>query len=283
VEKVNNTLKTLVIYGGRTMAGHIIADYFLNIGNYKIITLEESSIFNGGLLSTSKDFLINNVDIVINCIRCLVEESEENIEKAEMYNYQFPKYIEKYYRDTKTKIIHLSTDCIFSGNEGNYNEQAKPNGISIYSKTKALGEINNNKDVTIRTSYIGPNIGESEEELFHWFMVQKNKTISGYSNAYWNGVTTLELAKSLHKIIEKNITGLYHLVPNGKLSKYELLALIKEIWKKKDIILKIDSSIEYNRTLLDTRKLVKVSNFNKMLKELFDYMLIRKYIYSSYF
>jgi dTDP-4-dehydrorhamnose reductase len=265
------------------MAGHIIADYFLNIGNYKIITLEESSIFNGGLLSTSKDFLINNVDIVINCIRCLVEESEENIEKAEMYNYQFPKYIEKYYRDTKTKIIHLSTDCIFSGNEGNYNEQAKPNGISIYSKTKALGEINNNKDVTIRTSYIGPNIGESEEELFHWFMVQKNKTISGYSNAYWNGVTTLELAKSLHKIIEKNITGLYHLVPNGKLSKYELLALIKEIWKKKDIILKIDSSIEYNRTLLDTRKLVKVSNFNKMLKELFDYMLIRKYIYSSYF
>lgn len=283
MEKIITTNKKIVIYGSDTMAGHVIDDYLSKIEGYEILVVDESILFNNDQLEIIQNSIVDNVDIAINCIRCLVEESENNLKKAELYNHKFPKYIEKHYKLTKSRVVHLSTDCVFSGKLGNYIEEHTPDGKSIYSKTKAFGEINNNKDVTIRTSYIGPNIGDSSEELFHWFIKLKNESISGYSNAYWNGVTTLELAKNIHKIIEKKITGIYHLVPNGNLSKYELLLLIKEIWKRNDIDINIDNSISYDRTLVDTRKLLDVSDFNTMLKELFSYMKNRKNIYNQYF
>ena len=281
--KIIKANKKIVIYGSNTMAGHVLDDYLSKIEGYEVLVADESMLFNNDQLKIIQNSIVDNVDIAINCIRCLVEESESNLKKAELYNHKFPKYIEKHYKLTKSRIVHLSTDCVFSGKLGNYNEEHKPDGKSIYSITKASGEINNHKDVTIRTSYIGPNIGKSSEELFHWFIKLKNESISGYSNAYWNGVTTLELAKNIHKIIEKKITGIYHLVPNGNLSKYELLLLIKEIWKRNDININIDNSVSYNRTLADNRKLLNVSDFNTMLKELFNYMMDRKNIYNQYF
>lgn len=285
MEKItNSTILKVVVYGGTTMAGHIIAEHLPNIGNYKIITINESEIFNdNNSFNTGKYVIKANVDVAINCIRCLVEECEQNISKANLYNNHFPKYLEQYYNDKKTKVIHLSTDCVFSGTKGNYSEGQKPDGNSVYAKTKALGEINNQKDVTIRTSYIGPNIGDSSEELFHWFIMQKNKSVSGYTKAFWNGLTTLELTKGIDKIIKMNIGGIYHLAPTTNLSKYQLLKLIKTTWKKEDISLHKDSSVSYNRTLVDSRKLIEINTYENMLIELFNFMSSRKQIYKQYF
>jgi dTDP-4-dehydrorhamnose reductase len=284
LEKINNKIKEVVVYGGESMAGHVINEY-LSCNDYKVIALDTSEIinYNGTSFNINEDKILNNVEIAINCIRCLVEDSEKNIDKANLYNSYFPKLLEKNYQKTNTRVIHLSTDCVFSGAKGNYFESDTPDGNSVYSKTKALGEINNEKDITIRTSYIGPNIDHYDEELFHWFLTQKNCTIKGFTKAFWNGVTTLELAKSIEKIININFSGIYHIAPKNYLSKYELLFMVKKLWNKEDLSLIKDETVSYNRTLIDSNKMIKISNYDVMLEELFDYMLERKKIYNQYF
>ena len=115
MEKINNKIKQVVIYGGESMAGHVIDEY-LSCNDYKVISLKTSDIinFNGSSFNINKDKILNNVEIAINCIRCLVEDSEKNIDKASIYNSDFPKLLEKRYQKKITRVIHLSTDCVFS-------------------------------------------------------------------------------------------------------------------------------------------------------------------------
>jgi dTDP-4-dehydrorhamnose reductase len=115
--------------------------------------------------------------------------------------------MEKMLFDSKIKIIHLSSDCVFSGDKGNYSETNIPDGDSIYGITKFCGEIVNEKDLTIRASYIGPTNRDVKEELFDW-VLRQNGITKGYANALWNGITTLELAKQVHQAIRNNICGL---------------------------------------------------------------------------
>ena len=264
------------------MAGHIIYNYLSSMQNYKIRGVDESDIFNNDLIVENKSFYKEDEpDYVINCIRCLVNESKLNPNKAIIYNSYFPHLLEKLYRETKTKIIFLSTDCVFSGKKGNYSENSTPDASSLYAKTKALGEIANKKDITIRTSFIGPNIGRSSEELFHWFMKQ-NGTINGYNKVYWTGVSTLELAKVIDKIVKKNIFGIYHLVPDTKISKYELLIILKKIWKK-NVIINQDNTNICDKSLVDNRGEIIVNSYKIMFNELYTYMLNNKDIYKQYF
>jgi dTDP-4-dehydrorhamnose reductase len=123
------------------------------------------------------------------------------------------------------KIIHLSTDCVFDGKDGGYTEKSFKNENGIYGLSKNLGEIYGKNSLTIRTSIIGPEL-KNGSGLFNWFMNQKGN-ISGFTKAYWTGVTTLELSKAIDKAIDENIEGLYHIVPNKKISKYDLLNIFK--------------------------------------------------------
>ena len=175
------------------MAGHVLNEYFSLKDNYIVDCIEENEIFDKNFI-LRKDMAFSDSDYIINCIRCLVEESESNTTKAINYNSYFPNLLYDHYNNSQTKIIHLSTDCVFSGGRGNYNEDSIHDGLSNYAKTKSLGEINSEKDIIIRTSYIGPTLKGKNEELFDWFLLQ-NGEIDGYCNAFWNGITTLELAK----------------------------------------------------------------------------------------
>ena len=91
-----------------------------------------------------------------------------------------------------------------------------------YARNKALGEVVNEMDLTIRTSIIGPELKHNGTGLLDWFLKQTND-IKGYSKAYWSGVTTLELAKAIHEFIKQDIHGLFQLCPDEKISKYDLL------------------------------------------------------------
>ena len=117
------------------------------------------------------------------------------------------------------KLIHNSTDCVFSGEKGtSYIETDEKDGNGVYAKTKGIGEVISDKHLTIRTSVVGPELKSDGEELFHWFMTQSG-TISGYTRAIWSGVTTLELAKAVLWSIENKITGLYHITNNDSICK----------------------------------------------------------------
>jgi len=167
-------------------------------------------------------------------------------------------------------------NCVFSGKKknGGYLETDIPDGTDFYARSKFLGELQNNKDLTIRTSFIGKELKKTGIGLFDWFM-QQTKDIKGYSKVYWNGITSLELARHIDKLINLNITGLYHLVSDMKISKYDLLLSIQKIWGKPDIAVIPDEKIVYDKSLINNRKKEydpKIPCYFKQLEELRYYI-----------
>lgn len=156
------------------MLGHVVVNYFEE-KNYNVYNLSHRIKINEKtkLMDVTNFYEFDNylkelnLDVIINCIGILNQAAEQNPDKAILLNSYLPRFLEKKYSDTKTKIIQISTDCVFSGKTGNYQEVSFKDGESIYARTKALGEIDNEKDLTIRTSIIGPDINEDGIGLFH--------------------------------------------------------------------------------------------------------------------
>ena len=222
--------KKIVVLGSRGMAGHIITEYLDSLDKYEVfgVARESGKFVNkveNVLNEENLEAYLSEVkpDIVVNSVGALVAQSNADISNAIITNGLLPHVLAKLGVQIGFKLIHLSTDCVFSGRDGGYTEESPKDGLDSYAKSKALGEVINNKDLTIRTSIIGPEL-KNGTGLLNWFFQQKSE-IRGYTHAYWTGVTTLELAKVIDAMIEQNITGLYHLCPKEKISKYDLLLL----------------------------------------------------------
>ncbi|MFF2498137.1 dTDP-4-dehydrorhamnose reductase family protein [Peribacillus sp. NPDC058075] len=272
-------MKVLVL-GGQGMAGHVIKEYFTQDPKYQVTYTSRDPNDKKGLYLdvtdvTSLEEIMDKVkpDITINCIGILNEYASDNTKLAFQVNSVFPHQLVKLTERNNGKLIHISTDCVFSGSKGDYTEDDVPDSSTIYGQSKHLGEIISEKHLTIRTSIIGPELKENGIGLFLWFMKQKGE-IKGYEKVLWNGVTTLELAKALDTMIQKNITGLYHLGSDEKISKAALLTLIQEIFKKTDVEIIPDSFINLDRTIKNTRNdfQYKMPTYEEMLVELRDWM-----------
>jgi dTDP-4-dehydrorhamnose reductase len=209
--------------------------------------------------------------------------SDERKDLAAYLNAYLPHQLEQMFKNTDTKIIHCSTDCVFSGQHGPYKENDFQDGELFYDKSKALGEINNDKDLTFRQSIIGPDMNKEGIGLFNWFMAQSGE-INGYSKAIWNGVTTIELAKGVKDAIEQDLTGLYHLVPRANITKYDLLQLFNEVFNRGLVICKDDKSMESNKTLINTRTDFKheVPDYSTMIAEMKKWVDDHKVLYPHY-
>ena len=166
------------------------------------------------------------------------------------------------------KFIQISTDCVFNGDKGNYQEKSIPNANDVYGKSKAAGEINDKINLTLRTSTIGHELF-TKHGLLEWFLSQ-NLICYGYSRAIFNGFPTSHFAQILSKIIKKDITGLLN-VSGFKINKFVLLKKIKKIYKK-NIIIKKNTSIKINRSLnnhLLNKYFPKIEkNWDKLLKRM---------------
>lgn len=247
-------MNKILVLGKRGMAAHMIYTYLLENGH----DVDCISIRNKAL----PDIGVEKYDIVINCVGILVQESEENKDWAVWYNSYLPHFLEETSRDTKTKIIHLSTDCVTDRN--------------FYGRTKALGEIENQKDLTLRMSIIGPDIKPEGIGLFNWFMAQK-KEVEGYEYALWNGITTLELAKSI--IPASSLVGIYNLVPRKGVSKYDLLRMMNFTFNKKLIVHPVE--LGHNKMLPPGNK-IKLPSYQVMLEEMKQWIINHKELYPHY-
>ncbi|NLB79124.1 MAG: SDR family oxidoreductase [Clostridiaceae bacterium] len=282
-------MKRIIVLGAAGMAGHMISLYLKTINNYHVIDVCHTyKPFPNSIILDIHDLLnveslIKNEkpDIIINCIGILNKGIDKKIPDAIFVNSYFPKWLEKFCINESTKIIHISTDCVFSGKTGGHTETAIPDGSDPYARTKVLGEIINKKDLTIRTSIIGPELKQEGIGLFHWFLNQKGD-ISGYSKVYWTGVTTLQLAICIDTMIRLNLSGLYHLVPSAPINKYELLCIIKEVFCK-EIRINKDYNVKCSRTLVDTRNELPegLPGYEEMICQLKNWMKKNHKLYDS--
>ena len=194
-------------------------------------------------------------------------------------------FLDKLTKKYQFKHIHFSTDCVFDGKLGNYNEKSKRNATDKYGKYKALAEkkINNNT-LIIRTSIIGHEIEEKKLSLLEWFLNNK-EIVYGYNFAHFSGLTTLEISKVLKKIISNNkfSKGLYN-ISSSKISKYHLLQKINKIYNLKKKITKndqfrIDRSL--NSSKFKKKFKINISSWDNQILEMFKDYKKNKKIYSN--
>jgi len=168
-------------------------------------------------------------DVVINCIGIVkqLQESQDPITSIAI-NSLFPHKLAKLCQESKTRLIHMSTDCVFSGKKGNYTENDPSDAEDLYGKTKYLGEVDYPGCLTLRTSIIGREL-ETSHGLLEWFLDQQGKTVYGYKMAIFSGLTTTALAQIIETIILNypEMRGVWH-VASDPISKYDLLTLINE-------------------------------------------------------
>lgn len=275
----------ILILGCDGMLGHVVKQYFNEKGFDVICTTrrdEKSPLYFDITNSVSG---INTIadrekpDVLINCIGILNKVCEENKALAVLINSYLPHYLDRLSEEKNFKFIHVSTDCVFDGEVGDYNETDFPNAKDMYGRSKALGEVINDRSVTLRTSIVGPDINENGIGLFKWFMDQEGE-IGGYDKVIWTGVTTIWFAKCMEIAIEKNLTGLHHCVNNETISKHDLLNLFKKHFNK-DIEINVNSEVESKKTLVRTDLSYDfgIPSYDKMVEEMKEWVLEHKDLY----
>jgi len=283
-------MKVLVL-GATGMAGHTISIYFKEAGHnvtaFSRRKFEYSNNINGDI--TDFEFLKKIIqegafDAVINAIGILNQDAEDNKSMAVLLNSYLPHYLSEITKDMKTKIIHMSTDCVFSGKTGGYTETSFRDGVTFYDRSKALGELENDKDLTFRNSIIGPDMSEKGIGLFNWFMKQDGQ-VNGFTKAIWTGVTTITFAKAIEQAIKENLTGLYNLVNNETISKYELLKLFNKYVKDGKIEILQSDKVSLDKSLINNRTDFSfiVPSYEAMVAEMKEWIDNHKELYPHYF
>ncbi len=242
----------IYVLGHTGMLGRYVSTYlkeFFEVVDVSRQTLDASNVFESKLRKIMMtDLNVKSGDVVINCIGTIKPRVDElGDTNAIIVNSVFPRLLSQICDELNVKMIHPTTDCIYTGSKGNYNENDKPNVNDVYGMSKALGEPANSTN--IRTSIIGEEVGQSRS-LVEWVKSNKNNTVNGYTNHLWNGVTCLQFAKICKQIIEMNMfwKGTKHFYSNT-VTKKELVELISEIYDLNITVLPTETTYKCDRTL----------------------------------
>lgn len=280
----------ILVLGSVGMAGHMITLYFkeqgFDVTAYSINPFPycKNIVFDAFDIGRFKAMLTNvEYDAVINCIGLLNQVADRNPAKAIYLNSYLPHVVVDTLKNTKTKFIQMSTDCVFDGNRGPYYEDSLRDGRSFYDRTKAMGEVEDDKNLTFRNSIVGPDLNEDGIGLFNWFMKQEGE-ITGYTGAIWTGVTTLTLAKAMEQAIKCNLCGIYNLVNNSSISKFELLGLFNKYFRNSKLIINKSDLIQLDKSLRHKRTdfSFEVPCYEQMVIEMKEWIDKHQELYQHY-
>jgi len=238
-------------------------------------------------LDTQK-FTNLQLDYCINCIGIIKplckDDDIDGIKRAIKINAEFPWNLGEYANNHDMKVIQIGTDCVYSGKEGNYDEDAVHDPLDVYGKTKSLGEPFDGSTLIIRCSIIGPEMKENTYSLLEWLLNQPDGgKIGGYEHHRWNGVTTLQFAQICEKIISNGafdklmaISYIHHYVPNNTVTKYELMNIFNDLYEKNLEIEKVNLPEQSIDRTLSTKyheldKLSKKRRIREAVKELNEF------------
>jgi dTDP-4-dehydrorhamnose reductase len=281
--------KKILILGANGMIGHkiyqVLSKFYPEVwahqrklinSNDKIFFQNQNKIIQGLDLSNFKKLeeCLNSLmpDIIINAAGITIRRGiNESIFKGIILNSALPHFLNTWVIKTNSRLIHFSTDCVFSGKDGYYDENSQLDAQDTYGKTKGLGEIISENSLILRGSMIGREL-ENRTELLEWFLSKKNDEIKGFSNVIYSGITTLQMAYFVKDIIHKipELTGLFNVASNP-ISKYDLLILLNKHFKNQTTILKDETYV--SKKNLNAHKFYSKTNFpipdwEDMIKEL---------------
>ncbi len=281
-------MKILVI-DSQGKAGHVVSLYMQEQGHgvtgYSEALSGKVQTIVGSLYDTG---LIQRVvgdgdyDAVINCSAIINQFAEDDKAAASFINTYLPHFLAKITAGTQTVLVHRSTDCVFSGRRGNYGADDVPDAASFYARTKAVGEVINNKDITIRTSLIGPEYEKEGIGLFNWYH-NRQGDVSGFANARWTGLTTIEFAREVESLLLQHAHGLFHLVPEHAISKYDLLLLFQKHFPGDRNVLRVENS-PVDKSLLQVLNGydISVPDYESMIEEMAAWISSHKELYPHY-
>lgn len=282
-------MKFLVL-GCNGMAGHMISLYLKEQGHDVFGFDRQTSVYVDSVAGNALDSAMlrqlvgkNKYDSVINCIGVLNQFAEQNKSVATYLNSYLPHFLAEITEGTDTQVIHMSTDCVFSGKRGSYTELDFKDGETFYDRSKALGELDDNKNITLRNSIVGPDINPKGIGLLNWFMQQTGE-VNGFTKAMWTGQTTLQLAKTMEAAAREKACGLYNTVPNHSISKFDLLRLFNHYMRDDKVTIHPVEGVNADKSLKRTRFEFGylIPDYEVMVSELAAWVRQHKEMYPHY-
>lgn len=271
-------MKTIIIFGSNGMLGNYIKLYFKDKYNIIALTRQDYDLNNLNV-SELQDVIkkyINDDTIIINCAGIIPQSVEHRSVDDRMFyrvNSIFPILLGMFSKIYNFKLIHVTSDCVFSGKCGNYNELSKHDSNTSYGISKSLGEIVD--QTIIRTSIIGEE-NFNKLSLIEFIKSRKNNTVNGYVNHYWNGVTCLQLAKIINKMIDENIfwTGVRHIYSPRIITKYELTEIVNESFDLNLVINKYETEHKVDRSMSSIyESLFEIPDLVDQIKEIANFRI----------
>jgi len=263
----------IYIFGSTGMLGYYVLNVLNKHYNTQTINRSDFDILNDDWSKLYE--IIKNVkksDIIINCAGAIPQKIKLNNYKAYIrINTLFPHKLQEISNTYKCKLIHITTDCVFDGKKGSsYNENDVHTETNIYGSSKSLGEPEN--ATIIRTSIIGEEM-RGKKSLLEWVKSNKNNTINGYDNHLWNGVTCLQLAYIINKMIINKLfwKGVKHIYSPNIVSKYDLCCYISTEFDLNIQVNKSSGPENINKSLTSIYKIeddFKIPDILTQIKEL---------------
>lgn len=282
------------ICGCNGMAGHTISLYLQEQGHEVYgFDLHESKLiksFAGNAFDT--ETIANAIkdgkyDTVINCIGVLNQFAENNHALAAFLNSYFPHFLAKTTEGTDTQVIHMTTDCVFSGKKGSYTEHDLRDGETFYDRSKALGELDDDKNLSLRNSIVGADINPNGIGLLNWFMNNtkgENPVVNGFTMAMWTGQCTYQLAKTMEVAAKERAHGLVNAVPDTDISKYELLKLFNKYLRGGRVQINPVEGVNADKSLKRTNWdfNYRIPDYEQMVAEMAEWIFKHKDLYPHY-
>lgn len=244
--------KNVVIFGSNGMLGRYVKNYFNMRDEYNIVEMTRQTYDvesnNRKILRLLLNVSCRKRDIVINCVGLIPQRDTDNdYRKYFRVNTMFPYLLNSVCHELNLYFFHITTDCVFSGIAGQYNEHSPCSAKDIYGLSKYLGEPFD--ACIIRTSIIGQD--KENKSLMSWLMSKNNGHVCGYVNHFWNGVTCLEVAKTIYKLLEDDDVwkGVVHLYSPKVYDKCRLLEAINHVYNLNVTIHKVEHENRIDRTL----------------------------------
>ena len=258
------------------MLGNAVGKHFLSKQDkYRVFLSYRNEIVSYGKNKFKFDPLVDSLDkipvcdYIVNCIGIIKPYIEKNKYHAMVLNSLFPWQLAAYAEKNNARLIQITTDCVFSGSKGGYDENAMHDAPDFYGKSKSLGEPDNS--IVLRTSIIGEEI-HNHASLISWAMSMEGKEVKGFNNHFWNGLTTNQYASVCEKIIDNNSisNGVYHIFSNP-VTKYDLLNLINNKYSLGLKISNHQADTKVDRTLTTVKNLngsLKIPSVSEMINEI---------------